>query len=127
METENVQDRSENLICFDWTAICDGTLQNGPNSDPTWWKHSICKQYHFKFFKGCLLQILLRPFLNALYKIIFLWMLLDLLSSSRFYISHPDYSVICLFQHQPLVILPVLTLGSRANPWLTFSFISLYR
>ena len=37
--------------------------------------HSICRPYHFKFFKGCLLQILLGPFLNTLYQIIFLSMI----------------------------------------------------
>ena len=31
---------------------------------------SISRSYHFKFFKGCLPQILLDPFLNALTQIL---------------------------------------------------------
>ena len=32
------------------------------------WSDMVCldRQYHFKFFKGCLPQILLGPFLNTL-------------------------------------------------------------
>ena len=38
-------------------------------------------------------------------------------------IPHPDYSVVYFFQQQPSAILAVQTLGSRANPWLTFYYI----
>ena len=34
-------------------------------------KFEVSRPYHFKFFKGCLLQILLGPFLNTLSHIVF--------------------------------------------------------
>ena len=50
METENVQDRSENIYAsIDLEYVMD-CLRNGPRSDPTWWKHLSLYNYNTVYF-----------------------------------------------------------------------------
>ena len=50
METENVQDRSENIyVSIDLEYVMD-CLRNGPRSDPTWWKHLSLYNYNTVYF-----------------------------------------------------------------------------
>ena len=65
--------------------IRDKVFKNGPS-----------KIYPFKFFKGCLPQILLGPFLNTLPHIILLLLLcskyrLDITQTDTIPYSQPDY------------------------------------
>ena len=58
-------------IC-DVTTICGGVSNFSYKLKCVYEKH-VClgRPYHFKFFKGCLPQILLGPFLNTLTQMIF--------------------------------------------------------
>ena len=52
------------LYKFLWRSIWDKILKNG--SSKTCGRQHLRNLNHFKFFKGCLLQILLGPFSNTL-------------------------------------------------------------
>ena len=61
------------IVCFRSSSLRDKVFKNGSSKicvrQPLKiWRDIVClsRPYHFKFFKGCLPQILLGPFLNTL-------------------------------------------------------------